>query len=105
MQLRPKADPPGGDAETSPARDRRSRRRRVAYAALGVGVVLAVVAGVCVNDALDAPGPGGAQAKLARWGRCHGLGPVVSLVDNRHQRANPASACGATGRTLNAAPA
>ncbi|SEL09344.1 phosphodiester glycosidase family protein [Streptacidiphilus jiangxiensis] len=79
--------------------------KRLAWALGSSAVALAVVAGFCVHDALAAPGPGGTQTKLARWGRCHGLGPVVNLVDNRHQRATTTAACGATAVVAHRTPA
>ncbi|WP_042383278.1 phosphodiester glycosidase family protein [Streptacidiphilus melanogenes] len=85
MRLRRKPRDPAGAAGNRPTATVRSRRRRVLYATLGSAAATAVVAAFCVNAALDTPGPGGAQTKLARWGHCHGLGSVVSLVDNAHQ--------------------
>jgi hypothetical protein len=93
MRLRRKPRDPAGEAEAGSSPGRPRRRRRVDYVVLGGAVTVAVVVGLCVQDALDAPGSGGPQTKLARWGRCHGLGSVVSLVDNRHQGATLAASC------------
>ncbi|MEZ0065343.1 hypothetical protein ABIA32_001339 [Streptacidiphilus sp. MAP12-20] len=72
-----------------------ARRRRLRWVALGTAVVLVGGTGYCIQDALAAPGAGGTQTKLARWGRCHGLSAVVDLVDNRHQHSAAPVSCNA----------
>lgn len=44
-------------------------------------VLLLLVAGLSVTDALQAPGSDSAPAKLAEWGRDHGLGGVVTWLE------------------------
>ncbi|WP_042365563.1 phosphodiester glycosidase family protein [Streptacidiphilus neutrinimicus] len=95
--MRPRRKPrdPVGEAGNGPTTTARSRRRRLVCATLGGAVAVTLTVSLCVNAALDEPGPGGAPTKLARWGRCHGLGSVVSLVDNAHQGVTPALSCNA----------
>jgi len=57
------------------------RRRRWPWIVLTVVVVLIVGIGGVVVDALRMPGEDSVPAKLAEWGRDHGLGPVVTWLE------------------------
>ncbi|HTK63960.1 MAG TPA: hypothetical protein VL595_16350 [Pseudonocardia sp.] len=46
-------------------------------------VLVQLVAGLAVMDALRAPGSDGPAAKLAEWGRDHGMGGVVTWLEAR----------------------
>jgi hypothetical protein len=85
--------PPSGGSK-------RSRRRQLRWATLGSAVVLASFTSYCVQDALAAPGGGSPETKLAHWGRCHGLGSIVDLVDNRHQHSSAPLVCSARSGTV-----
>ena len=57
------------------------RRRRGPWIALVVILVLLAGTGGVVLDALRIPGHDSLAAKLAEWGRDHGLGPVVTWLE------------------------
>ncbi len=66
-------------------------RRTLPKALLAAAVVTLVGAGLAVGDALGAPGDDGTAAKLAEWGRDHGLNPVVVWLEARqYEQAPPA---------------
>jgi hypothetical protein len=75
-------------APTVPVRDapahRRPRRwRRALAVVLVVLAVLAALATPSLVHALTRPGSDTAAARLAEWGRDHGLGPVVTWLEAR----------------------
>lgn len=59
------------------------RPRRWSWLLGGVLAALFVTAGVIVVQALGAPGDDSAAAKLAEWGRDHGLNPVVTWFEQQ----------------------
>ncbi len=64
-----------------PRRWRRRIVRRSAAVVLAVVVLLAVVAAPSLIHALTRPGSDTVAARLAEWGRDHGLGPVVTWLE------------------------
>ncbi|MFC5064046.1 hypothetical protein [Actinomycetospora atypica] len=62
---------------------RRRWGRRTLAAVIVVLVVLAAVAAPSVVHALTRPGSDTVAARLAEWGRDHGLGPVVTWLEAR----------------------
>ncbi len=58
-----------------------TRRRRAPWIAAAVVVALLLAAGGVFLDALRMPGGDPVAAKLAEWGRDHGLGPVVTWLE------------------------
>lgn len=70
----------------SPAAPRSSRRRRVLRVALVVLAVTLVAVGTSVARALEAPGTDGVAARLAEWGRSHGLSSVVDQLERATYR-------------------
>jgi hypothetical protein len=62
---------------------RRPWLRRTAAALAVVVVVLAAVAAPSLVHALTRPGSDSVAARLAEWGRDHGLGPVVTWLEAR----------------------
>lgn len=65
----------------SPAAGTRWRRRRVLRAALVVAVAVAVLPSVSVGRALVAPGTDSVAARLAEWGRGHGMSSVIDALE------------------------
>lgn len=68
------------------ARHRHRRRltlrgRRVRAGILAVFVVLVLVTGASIGEALAAPGTDTIAARLAEWARTHGLGAVVTYLE------------------------
>lgn len=62
--------------------ERRSRRFRIVRAAaLGLAVLLVASTGASIAPALTAPGTDSVAARLAEWGRDHGLGWAVTLLE------------------------
>jgi hypothetical protein len=81
-------DPPG---DARPTSHRLSRRPGWSWVLLAVVVVAALAVGGCVIDALRTPGTDGVAAKLAEWGRSHGLnGEVTWLEKELYLRNQPA---------------
>ena len=69
----------------------RDRRRRGLRIALLVVAILVAGSGAVVLDAERIPGNDGIVAKLAEWGRDHGLGPVVTWLETlQYERDQPA---------------
>ncbi len=67
------------------------RRRRGAWIAVAVVAAVLLGAGGIVLDALCMPGDDPVVAKLAEWGRDHGLGPVVTWLEKlQYERDQPA---------------
>lgn len=66
-----------------------SRRRRWLAGVLVGGTVLLAVLGVSVGGALTAPGTDSTAARLAEWGRTHGLGSLVTSLEKAQYAANP----------------
>ncbi len=88
----PDRDHPEADTTELRAHDGTSERRRFrpprwlwgSAAALAVVVlVLAAVAAPSLTHALTRPGSDTVAARLAEWGRDHGLGPVVTWLEAR----------------------
>ncbi len=84
----------GDDVDLLEARPRRARppQRAPRVWLLWLGVVLTV--GLLwlawsVGGALAAPGTDTTAAKLAEWGRGHGLGPVVTYLEQLQYQVNP----------------
>jgi hypothetical protein len=75
-------DDPAGARDGSLARF----ARRLCLLAFGVFVV---VAAVSVAGALSAPGTDTTSARLAEWGRDHGLGDVVTWLEKQQYERNP----------------
>ena len=73
----------GADPEEIASPGRRSvLRRRTGQRTLAVALVLVGLGvGAVVADALSAPGSDSAAAKLAEWGRDHGLGAAVTWLE------------------------
>jgi hypothetical protein len=66
------------------------RRRRGAWIAVAVVAAVLLGAGGIVLDALRMPGDDPVAAKLAEWGRDHGLGPVVTWLEElEYERDQP----------------
>ena len=61
----------------------RRRRRRVVVVLGLVVLLLAGVAAPSLTHALTRPGSDSVAARLAEWGRDHGLGPVVTWLEAR----------------------
>jgi hypothetical protein len=67
------------------------RRRRGLWIAVAVVAAVLLGAGGVVLDALGMPGDDPVAAKLAEWGRDHGLGPVVTWLEElQYERDQPA---------------
>jgi len=62
---------------------RRRWPRRLGVVALVVVVALGVLVGPSLLHALTRPGSDGVPARLAEWGRDHGLGPMVTWLEAR----------------------
>lgn len=73
-------DPPRGEHR---AAHRLPRRRRWLRAVLAVVVVIGLAVGGCIVDALRVPGSDGVAAKLAEWGRSHGLNVEVTWLEKQ----------------------
>jgi hypothetical protein len=65
------------------------RRRRRGRVVLAVVVVVALAAGAVLVDALRMPGSDSPVAKLAEWGRDHGLGDLVTWLESVGYQLNP----------------
>jgi hypothetical protein len=83
------------DAPTSPApgpaeRIGAGRRRGV----LVVAVVVLLGAGLVVADALKVPSDDSVAAKLAEWGRDHGMSPVITWLETQQYNLAPPSSGG-----------
>ncbi|HEX7823267.1 MAG TPA: hypothetical protein VF477_00045, partial [Mycobacterium sp.] len=63
--------------------------RRCLSALAAVLAVAAVVAGVITVDALGTPGNDSAEAKLAEWGRDHGLGAQITWLERLQYENHP----------------
>lgn len=63
--------------------------QRCASALAGVLAVVAVVAGAITVEALGTPGNDSAEAKLAEWGRDHGLGTEITWLERVQYERNP----------------
>ena len=78
---------PGHRARCPRRGGRRARQRqivrRIAAGVIAVVVVLAVVAAPSLIHALTRPGSDTVAARLAEWGRDHGLGPVVTWLETQ----------------------
>jgi len=61
--------------------EQRRRRRWIRLAVLSPFLVFAGVVGYSVCGALTAPGTDSVSARLAEWGRDHGLNPVVDWLE------------------------
>jgi hypothetical protein len=78
---------PPQDRNTDEAHRRgRSRRGR---AVLAVVVVLGLASGAVIVDALRLPGSDGPVAKLAEWGRDHGLNGAITWLEALAYERNP----------------
>ena len=64
-----------------PEKQRSLRFRRIRAAVLGLAVLLVAATGVSVAPALLAPGTDSTAARLAEWGREHGLGWAVTMLE------------------------
>ncbi|MDT7578300.1 MAG: hypothetical protein QOH17_4633 [Pseudonocardiales bacterium] len=74
-----------GDTQPTPV----GGGRKQAFRAIAVVVVLVLGAvGLAVGDALSVPGTDSVSAKLAEWGRDHGLGGVVTWIEQVSYAAN-----------------
>jgi hypothetical protein len=74
-----------GDTQPTPVGGARKR----AFRAIAIVVVLVLGAvGLAVGDALSVPGTDSVGAKLAEWGRDHGLGGVVTWIEQVGYAAN-----------------
>jgi hypothetical protein len=73
-------DPADGPTSTS---HRMPRRRRWPRIVLGVVIVVGLAIGACVGDALRVPGNDSVAAKLAEWGRDHGLNTEVTWLEKQ----------------------
>jgi hypothetical protein len=62
--------------------------RRVARTLLVAVLVFLVVVGWSIGTTLAAPGSDGVAARLAEWGRDHGLGPVVTWLERQQYEHN-----------------
>jgi hypothetical protein len=60
---------------------RRTRRSRIARTVAVLLIVVGLAVGAVVVEALGAPGSDSASAKLAEWGRDHGLGDVITWLE------------------------
>jgi hypothetical protein len=63
--------------------------RRVGRMALLALLVFLMVVGWSVGGALTAPGTDGTAARLAEWGRDHGLGGVITWLERQQYEHNP----------------
>jgi hypothetical protein len=90
-----------------PARPRFWRRpvvRRVRRAVMVVVALFLTVVGVSIGGALTAPGTDSAAARLAEWGRDHGLGAIITGLETVQYEHNQPKVGGApTGGIPNAA--
>ena len=66
----------------------RARHLRPRLAVLALVVMVELVTGAVVGDALSNPGSDSAAAKLAEWGRDHGLGAVITWLESLHYQHN-----------------
>ncbi|MCD2192061.1 hypothetical protein LQ327_01475 [Actinomycetospora endophytica] len=78
-------EPPGQEPSGQHRRGPRRRRwpTRVSIALLVVVVLLGAVSAPSLWGALTRPGNDSVAARLAEWGRDHGLGPVVTWLEQR----------------------
>lgn len=74
---------------------RAPRPRRVGVVVAVLAAVVGVMIGVVLGDALGAPGDDGVAAKLAGWGRDHGLNPVVTWFEQQAYQHDPPATGGA----------
>lgn len=89
--------------DSSVSRGTWTRTRRARWAWRGVLlVVLALLggAGWSVGTALAAPGSDSVSARLAEWGRDHGLGGIVTWLERQQYQRNPPKVGGAPPRGI-----
>jgi len=73
-----------------PRRVRLTRRGRIVFRSFGLVVVLFLATvGWSLGSALTAPGGDSISARLAEWGRDHGLGAIVTAAENLQYKLNP----------------
>lgn len=84
--------------DATPKRVCGPRRRRIVRTTLACAFVATATVGWSVIDALTAPGTDTAQARLAEWGRDHGLAAVVTQLEQWQYRLNPPRTGGAPDR-------
>jgi hypothetical protein len=94
-------DPPANDPATeiiAPARPRFWRRPAVKWtrrAVLAALLVFLIVVGWSIGGALTAPGTDSTAARLAEWGRDHGLGGIVTWLETQQYDHNQPKVGGA----------
>lgn len=88
-----------------PGRSGRLGLRTLGRVALVGVATLALVAGAATGSALSAPGDDPASAKLAEWGRDHGLGSVVTALESLQYKMNPPATGGTPDQRVLAAAA
>ena len=80
-QRSPQADPPSRPTSQGKRPRLTPRGRRIRAGILAVLTVLVLTIGVSVGGALTAPGTDSTAARLAEWARTHGLGAVVTYME------------------------
>lgn len=68
---------------------RRQSRRRIRRVSMMVLLVFVLAVGWSIAGALRAPGSDSTAARLAEWGRGHGLGVAVTWLEDAQYAANP----------------
>lgn len=94
MPVVPETEPLRPPGRTGPGRRRRPRPPRLRWGrALLIALVALVVLGATsapsLHGALTRPGSDGIAARLAEWGRDHGLGPLITWLEARQYDLHP----------------
>lgn len=91
-------------ARSGPAAPPPPRHRRLLLTLLAVLVVLALLVALSVGRALTAPGTDSTAARLAEWGRGHGLSRVVDEAERLTYRAPATGGLPGAGSPLRTPP-
>ncbi|NKQ55980.1 phosphodiester glycosidase family protein [Amycolatopsis sp. K13G38] len=89
---------------TPPRRPRRSWARWLRRSIVGAALVFLVVVGISITGALTAPGTDSVAARLAEWGRDHGLGGAVTWLEKQQYAGNQPAVGGLPAGGIPVAP-